>query len=195
MVGSYDRMCTGAVRDWSGWEPGVRAVGRPWRLTRAGARPRELWRRPRHDRLRARAVLMAARANGYVTGSHCLGGAYAVTPRLLARHDLLDWRPWIRTQLGEDVVVGLLCAAAGLRGRSLVDPGEPFGLAHTGLPGEPAWLMERGHGIVHSLKTPEQGGEQRLRAYFRRHRQGLATSFIPAPAAAARRGPAPPCAR
>jgi hypothetical protein len=82
------------------------------------------------------------------------------------RRDLLSWSPWVKTHLGEDVVLGILCAAAGLRQQSLVGPNEPFGIAHTGLPAEPEWLVERGHSIVHSLKAEDPAAESRLRAWL-----------------------------
>ena len=112
-----------------------------------------------------RTLLESARASGcYQLGAHCLGGAYAVSPALAGRRDLLRWEPWFRSGLGEDVVMGVLCAAAGLRMRSLTAVGEPFGLAHIGLPGSPEWLLARGHSIVHAVKDPDPIAEARLRA-------------------------------
>jgi len=106
-------------------------------------------------------------AVSYVTGAHCLGGAYAVSRALLARADLFDPAPWLQTGLGEDVVVGLLCHAAGLELRGLVGRGEPFGLAHVGLPATPAELLAAGHSIVHAVKHPDAVAEEELRAAFR----------------------------
>ena len=77
-------------------------------------------------------------AHGYLSGAHCLGGAYAVGPSLLQRIDLLDWTPWVHTGLGEDVVVGILAAAANLRIRGFVEPGDAFGIAWQELPLAPA---------------------------------------------------------
>jgi hypothetical protein len=96
-------------------------------------------------------------------GAHCLGGAYAVSPSLARRHDLLRWEPWVGTGLGEDVVMGVLSAAAGLRMRSMTAVGEPFGRAHVGLPGPPEWLLSRGHSIVHAVKDADAVVEASLR--------------------------------
>jgi len=153
ILGSYDRTCTGSTRDWSVWEPALRRATRRWSL-----------RSPRKAAA-ARALLDGARASGeYQVGAHCLGGAYAVSAALARRRDLLRWEPWIRTGIGEDVVMGVLCAAAGLRMRSMTAVGEPFGLAHVGLPGSPEWLLERGHSIVHAVKDRDPTIEARLRA-------------------------------
>ena len=112
-------------------------------------------------RCRQRRVRAAAYA--YATpGAHCLGGAYGVSAAFL-RRAALDWRPWIRTRLGEDVVVGLLCSAAGLRMRSLTAPGEPFALAWRGLPASPGEIAAHGASIVHSVKCDEPDEEAALR--------------------------------
>jgi hypothetical protein len=152
ILGSYDRTCTGGLRDWSMWVPVLRRTTRrlslrsPWKVSAA------------------RRLLHAALAHGeYELGAHCLGGAYAVGPALARRHDLLRWEPWIGSGLGEDVVMGVLCAAAGLRMRSMTAIGEPFGLAYTGLAGPPEWLRRRGHSIVHAVKDPDAGVEAEIR--------------------------------
>lgn len=71
----------------------------------------------------------------------------------------LDWQSWIRSQLGEDVVIGLLSSAAGLRMRSLTGPGEPFALSWRGLPSRPAEIASSGHSIVHSVKAEHEHDE------------------------------------
>jgi hypothetical protein len=124
---------------------------------------------------RAVAVLDEARRNGYGLGANCLGGAYAISSRLAKRRDLLDWRPWVGTGLSEDVVLGVLCGAAGLRMRSLTAPGEPFGIAQTGLPKPPGELITSGHSIVHSVKA-DPATESRWRAEFRAARRATSGS-------------------
>ncbi len=168
VVGSYDRTCTGGVRDWSVWGPGLAHLGRRVTFTpsdrRLGRRP--AWR-SRAARRGSQRLLHKAHRYGYVTGAHCLGGAYAVSPSLLARTDLFDPRPWLSTGLAEDVVVGLLCHAAGLRARGLVDKGQPFGIAHVGLPASPSVLIGQGHSIVHAVKDPDPVVEAQIRTAFR----------------------------
>ena len=169
IVGSYDRTCTGGVRDWTRWERPLARVGLPLALVDAQGRrfSRRVVVRPARARQAARRLLRQARAHGYVAGAHCLGGAYAVSPALLGRPELFDATPWLSTGLSEDIVVGLLCHAAGLGLRGLVGPGEPFGLAHVGLPAPPAELIAAGHSIVHAVKHPDPAVEEDLRAAFR----------------------------
>jgi hypothetical protein len=164
VVGSYDRMCTGAQREFGRYRlPLLRAM-LPLQPYLDGGRPRVAWR---PESRRIAGLYRRARRSGYVTGAHCLGGSYAVSPRLLARADLLDWHAFAGTKLAEDVVVGLLCHAAGLRMRSLVDEGEPFGLAHVGLPAAPDWLSRRGHSVIHSVKDAGGRTEGEIREWAR----------------------------
>ena len=79
----------------------------------------------------------------------------------------LDRRPWVQTRLSEDVVLGLLCGAAGLRMQNAVGAAEPFAVSWKGLPAPPEQLLDRGHSIVHSVKDGPHGSERELRAWFR----------------------------
>jgi hypothetical protein len=167
VVGSYDRMCTGATRDWSVWGAPLSHLSRTVVLTAPGGGRRRVAWRSRAARRESQRLLREARRHGYVTGAHCLGGAYAVSPALLARSDLFASEPWRQTGLAEDVVVGLLCHAAGLHLRGLVGRGEPFGLAHVGLPASPAALIARGHSLVHAVKDDDAEVEAEHRAAFR----------------------------
>ncbi len=171
VIGAYDRSPDGGRRDWSIWRGLIRRSTWPIRLqTRASGERRSLRYRPRTERAYARAVISAAVRNpNYQLGAHCLGGAYAVSASLLKRARSWDWRPWVQAGLGEDVVLGLLCAAAGLRMQGMVGPGEPFGVTWSGLPGPPAELVDRGYSIVHSVKSGAHGTEHELRAWFRAH--------------------------
>ena len=169
VAGSYDRTCTGAARDFSFWERELRLNRLPLQVLRIKGRRKPAWK-PRTDRRRAAALERRAAASGYRRGEHCQGGSYAVARSMLDHGDLFDFRPWIGGRVGEDVVIGLLCRAAGLRLRGLVGEREPFGLGHIGLPGDPDWLAERGHSIVHSLKDTDTRRESDLRAHFRARR-------------------------
>jgi hypothetical protein len=166
VVGSYRHTCTGAPRDWSHWETALRRAARPLAIGR-DFRP---LRRSRGAWRGLRSILRQAVSNGYELGAHCLGGAYAVGPGLLAATQLLDWRPWVATGLGEDVMVGALAKAAGMEIRGLVEPGEPFGLAWQGLPLAPEQLLERRYSVIHSVKDQGYGTESQLRAFFRERR-------------------------
>lgn len=171
LVGAYDRSPGGAPRDWSGWVPKVRRARLPIRLSRVA------------PYLRVLSPGVAAKGSGVVRaaslpGAHCLGGSYAVSRALIDRRDLLDWRPWINTRLSEDVVLGLLCQAAGLEMRGFVDPGEVFGVRWRGLPAPPDILLAQRYAIVHSLKNDEIP-ESRLRAVFRAARREQQTNVPP----------------
>lgn len=161
-VGSYDRTSDGSIRDWSTWDDKLAHSGDAWQRTQCGGGRKVLWYKSRADR-RAVVRLRAEAARHAPVGAHCLGGAYAVSRQFLDRAEL-NWRTWVGVGLGEDVVVGILCGAAGLRMRSLVDPGEPFALAWRGLPGTPAEIAAAGHSIVHSVKAPTLQDERQLRA-------------------------------
>jgi hypothetical protein len=165
VVGSYDRTSTGGVRDWSVWEATLARTGRVWHVTRRRDGRPVRWYKSRRDRA-AMQRLQAEASRHAPAGAHCLGGAYAVSRRFLDRTEL-SWQPWVGTGLGEDVVVGILCAAAGLQMRSLVGPGEPFALAWQGLPGTPDEITAGGHSIVHSVKAPTLHEERRLRGQLR----------------------------
>ncbi len=160
VVGSYDRMAGGGQRDWSMWQRPIDRATRPISLVAGPSGPR-LRRRSREHR---RTVAETRRAAYAVAppGAHCLGGAYAASHSFLQGASL-DWRPWIHTDLGEDVVIGLLCSHAGLRMKSLTAPGEPFALAWKGLPASPEALVADGHSIVHSVRCADLQQEQALR--------------------------------
>ncbi len=171
IVGAYDRSPDGSTRDWSRWPPVIRrgtwAVNWAPRTRAIGWLPRI---RPRVQRRLARNVIGAALANpSYELGAHCLGGAYAVSAALLAHAPSWEWPMWAHTGLAEDVVLGLLCAAAGKTMRGLVDEEDPFGVAWRGLPADPPDLVNRGYSIVHSLKSENYGREAELREWFRLH--------------------------
>lgn len=160
VVGSYDRMSTGAIRDWSPWPRVIDRATMPLVAARHDGE-RRIWLRTRRDRRVVRQIRDAAYRFA-PPGAHCLGGAYAVSGRFLDRA-ALDWRPWVRTQLGEDVVVGLLCSHAELAMRSLTGAGEPFAVAWRGLPADPTEIVAAGHSIVHSVKREDWHEEQSLR--------------------------------
>jgi hypothetical protein len=160
IVGSYDRTSNGGLRDWSHWKRIIDSADRPLTLSRASGKI-QVWYRDRAQRETVRHIREAA-FRFAPPGAHCLGGAYAVSPSFLGSVSL-DWRPWIRTRLSEDVVVGLLSSAAGLSMKSLTARGEPFALAWRGLPGPPSKIVDRGHSIVPSVKCADERAESELR--------------------------------
>ena len=163
-------------RDFTVWHEPLRRM-----LAPVAVHPRR-WRRlpglrlaVRGRALRARRFLGAAVADaerhGYELGEHCLGGAYALTwrsARAMHERGFLD-DPLVLSgsRLGEDVVLGLLTRAAGLRLESLVGEGDAFAVAHQGLLASPDELVAGGHAVVHSVKDSSYGSEAALRARFR----------------------------
>jgi hypothetical protein len=165
VVGSYDLTSTGGRRDWSVWAGRLRRAHLPLRLVRAPRGRLSLRYKSRRDRHAVRRLVCAARRHA-PEGAHCLGGAYAVSRAFLDRAELETDR-WLGTGLGEDVVVGTLCSAAGLYMRSLVGRGQPFALAWRGLPASPAELAQGDHSLVHSVKADTLEDERAIRAALR----------------------------
>jgi hypothetical protein len=168
MVGSYTHTCAGSRREWSGWETNFRRAARP--VARSGRRAVRF--RSPGDARAVRELIRAARRNGYAWGAHCQGGAYAIGPGLLGRADLLEWKPWVRTSLSEDVVVGLFVFASGLSMRSCVEPGDVFAVGWDKLPLPPEEIVARGYSAVHTVKGQRYGSEAELRTFFRARRRG-----------------------
>lgn len=157
VIGRHDLTPSGEARDVSYWrEPIVRSTRRRVRGRRAAFR---------------RAMLRLAREHGYEWGEHCLGGAYAVAGDLVRewgdRGWLDDELAWRRTNLGEDVVVGLMCRAAGRR----MANSDVFGTRFVGLPADPETLADSDYAIVHSVKSHPGWEEEDIRALFRGRRQ------------------------
>lgn len=165
VVGSYDVTSTGGRRDWSVWASRLRRAHLPLRVVRTSRGRLSLRYKWRRDRDAVRRLTGAACRHA-PEGAHCLGGAYAVSGAFLECVEL-DSERWLGTGLGEDVVVGILCSAVGLRMRSLVGHGEPFALAWRGLPASPAEIGGRGHSLVHSVKAGTLEDERAIRAALR----------------------------
>jgi hypothetical protein len=127
-----------------------------------------------------RSAIASARAHGYETGEHCLGGAYAVTTSAAQRLRAMGWLgdplATYGTRLPDDVVLGLLARASGLELCSLVGPGEAFAVKFQGLIAEPEELISRGHAIVHSVKDHDGRSEAVLRSRFRQVRSATRTA-------------------
>ena len=168
IVGAYERTPNGEPRDWSRWPTLIKSALRPASVRRGRSRPVSVRWRSRQQRAFVRGVLAAADANPhYEFGAHCLGGAYAVSRDLFSHAKDWQTRPWANADLGEDIVLALLCASAGMRMEGMVAAGDPFGISWRGLPAAPEDLVRRGFSIVHSLKDCSYGSERELRGRFR----------------------------
>lgn len=168
VLGSCHRTCNGEERDISWWA----------RVVPKHARSVWLWRRPplprRHLDLAdpvVRRTVRAALARGSDPGEHCMAAGCAVSAAFvaaLADQGLLE-RPqrWLRTLFGDDVMLGTMAGALGF---TLVDLHAVFGLKHVGLAASPPELVERGFGVVHSVKNDPDHDETAIREFFRERR-------------------------
>jgi hypothetical protein len=153
ILGSCHITCNGERRDVSQIAREVRRHARPvWAFAHP---PRRGWVglvRPAEPR--TRAIIRAARAQGYAPGEHCIAAGCAITPALIEAIALRGWleRPerYINQRLGDDMLLGAMCRAAGLQLRDATDI---FGIAHVGLPDTPENLVARGFAVIHSVKA------------------------------------------
>lgn len=160
---------------------GTRRVNNWRRTIEKRERMIQLWRRPQPviqtslmgiGRARS-AMLREARENGYQSGDHCQGGAYAISARAVTAvnsRGWLDGRLWLGTQTAEDVALAAEVCATGFTLKGLVGPGDPFAIAHVGLEAEPPWLRNHRYSIIHSVKGQGTWSEEEIRELFRSYR-------------------------
>lgn len=178
MVGTFSQHCDGRPRELDRWDFRVRRRRFPVRPFREGDSS-DGRLRLRHtlagDAAILRRRIAAARRNGYGYGEHCLGGAYAVPGRFLARmaakgwYD--DWRAWVPLDIGEDVCIGVYVRAVGLACADANRPGQPFGVEYRDLPLPPPELVDAGYAVVHSIKDQDGLTEPQIRAFFASQRR------------------------
>ncbi|MBO2446741.1 hypothetical protein J4573_06540 [Actinomadura barringtoniae] len=162
LLGSYRYGPDGGSRDWT-------QAGRALH-SEAGLRG---LRRPALRR-RMRDLLEQARANGYVTGEHVLGGACVYSHEALrAIYDRgwLDLPELVGTKTGEDHIYALLTVAAGYHLADFGGPDDPLALRWRGLPSSPEQLVDEGRLVTHSVRFWQDTGEREIRDFFaaRRH--------------------------
>jgi hypothetical protein len=80
---------------------------------------------------------------------------------------------WYDLNFGEDVMMGVYCAAAGLQMLDRSDVGQVFGIQARQLAYSPKELLDRGHSIVHSVKNDDRYPEFEVRNFFRRLRHSM----------------------
>jgi len=150
IIGSCHITCNGERRDVSRIGREVRRHALPvWAFARPPRRPHYVAR----AEPRTRAIIRAARRQGYAPGEHCIAAGCAITPALIAAAAARGWldapERYIRQRLGDDMLLGAMCRAAGL---ALRDATDIFGIAHVGLPDTPENLVARGFAVIHSTK-------------------------------------------
>jgi len=122
-----------------------------------------LWGRRR----RIRSLLREAIRHGWQWGACAQGGGYAISRVAFERWTKLGFLSdpllWLDTDLGEDVVMAVLCFASGLQIVDYNGRSEVFGVQYEGLGFEPEELKRRGYGVVHSVKAEAWEEEVHLR--------------------------------
>lgn len=175
IIGSYLVSPNGKPRGYEYWGELLTDMLRPWlrgaRRRRTGRPlPINLWGRP----ARLRRIIRRAMANGYVLGQSVQGGAYSISTAaintLAQRGYLADPMLWLNTDLVEDVMMSMLIMASGMELQGFAANGEVFGVLHKGLADRPQRLIERGYGIIHSVRNDPHYSEEEIRAFFQNSR-------------------------
>lgn len=158
LIGSYKIRSDGEIRDWS-WaarririETGLRGLMHP------------------ACRKVLRELITHARVNGYVPGEHALGGGYIHS---LMAADELQARGWFQlpslasSNLGEDMIMGLVTVAAGYRVADFARSGDPLSMRWRGLPAHPNDLLAQRKLLTHSVRYWADLREPEIRRIFR----------------------------
>ncbi len=161
LLGSFDRISTGEVRDFG---PAAWAMRQDLGADRSR---HPVWS------LTLRRALRKARRNGYVDGEHALGGAHLVSReclRRMAAAGLLPAAGVVTSRMGEDQFLGLVVRAVGLRTLDFATGSKPFALRWHGLPATPPELVAQGKLVVHSVKSRDGLDGSEVREWFTNRR-------------------------
>ena len=158
LIGSYRIKSDGEIRDWS-WaarririETGLRGLMNP------------------ACRKVLRELISHGKANGYIAGEHPLGGGYIHS---LIAADALQARGWFqlpnlaRSNLGEDMIMGLVTVAAGYRIADFGRSADPLSMRWRGLPAHPYDLLAQKKLLTHSVRYWADLKEPEIRRIFR----------------------------
>jgi hypothetical protein len=123
------------------------------------------------DLLVARELLRRAMARGYPLGEYCQGGGYVTSRRLIDAMAAADaWRRpllWRRLNVGEDLMMAMHCAAAGLRMYDVSQTGPRFAIQPGCIALSRQELVTAGYSLIHSIKGQM---EEEVRTFFRERR-------------------------
>lgn len=121
--------------------------------------------------------LEMALRRGYPIGNSVQGGCYAFSGTCLtniAQMGCLDgWSQPHRGKgkyLAEDVIMTMLCFAAGYTAADIGGPNQPFGLWYPGMPTTPEELVAQGRIVTHAIKYTDEASLS-ARAFFRARRE------------------------
>ena len=169
MLGSYDKTCNGDKRDFSSWELQFKKLSSLVSISRIKSKIHlHLSFMGRSATIRKH--IHAAVENGYQWGEHCLGGACAVSSKMIfqmaIKGYLEDPLLWLHTSIGDDPMMGMYTRAVGMELRGFVDRDQPFGLKLRGLADTPKELLSRGYSLIHSVKNDGRFSENEIRNFY-----------------------------
>ena len=175
LAGSYVRNANGHFRDFSSWRGAIRQLHSLVRVYRRPPIPgrrieQALTGRP----ARMRRTLRQAERHGYIPGENVLAAALIISRAFIEEmtsHGYLDDPlTWVTSPVGDDVMLGVFARALDLDLMDLSTAGKPIGALQVGLPDSPENLLERGFGLIHSVKNDPHFLEEEVRAFFRDRR-------------------------
>lgn len=120
-----------------------------------------------------RSLVRRAEGHGYTRGDMCTGGACFMAPRALSameKQGLLDLDVLSRSALMDDMLMALLCCAAGYKLSDLPADRDVLAINWRGLPVPLDALVAHNKKIVHPIKDDDPSVEPAVRAYFRERR-------------------------
>lgn len=117
-----------------------------------------------------RPHVAAAVAHGYASSEYCQGGAHVVTRLMVDRMARAGYFQhsdvWMDLPFFGSSVLPMYARAVGLQLYACVAAGQPFGVQYRGLPFTLEELVERGHGLIHSIKNDSRYSEKQIREFF-----------------------------
>jgi hypothetical protein len=184
LFGSVNLSSNGTVSASNSWRPLILAMSRP--LARIRGRPwREaLWIGLWGARAQLRRWIKTSLATGHMPGDHAQGGLMVLSPAgvkaLAELREMCDVDFAREYWITDDVLVGHILVAMGLKLHPLNAPGDVIGACWRGFPGyHPHGALARGHALIHSVKDHDKITEAGTRAFFQKHRAALTPTPIP----------------
>ena len=121
-----------------------------------------------------RRLVRHAEGHGYTRGDMCTGGAFFMTPAAIAAMEgqgLLDLDVLRHSKMADDLLLALLCCAAGYRLSDLPEGTDVLAINWRRFPMPVETLVSKNKKILHPVKGDDLTVEPMVRAYFRQRRQ------------------------
>jgi hypothetical protein len=122
-----------------------------------------------------RPVLTQAMDNGYTLGTSFIGGSWLITRDCL---EAIVNRPEVDSDVikhspcADDDLFTIFAYACGFRVYDYLSDPAIFQIEWRKLSMSPQELHDQGVSVIHSVRDPEFGGEEKIRAFFRQRREG-----------------------